>query len=400
MNPATSRSDVRPLSDVTVVDLTQVMAGPYATMLLGDMGAEVVKIEAIGRGDRSRNSPPRPEYFDTMNRNKRSVALDLKSEEGQAVAESLLAEADVFVENTKPGRAAKFNLAYEDVREVNPNIVYCSITGFGSDSPYAGVPAYDMVVQAMSGIMSMTGEPDGPPLWSGLPSGDLAAAMYAVQSVLLALYARDTGQIDGEWIEVPMLDAAVSWLGPRAGHTFGTGEPFPRLGTQHLISAPFGVFQCADEPIVVAAGTNSLWYDLCAALDRPDLAAREDLDSRDGRAANVDELREELESTLAERPAEEWISRLHAAEVPAGPIHDTETVWEDDHVKRRGLRVEMEREDREDAVVIDNPIHFQHILSGPHRAPPDLAADTDDVLAELGYSDAEIGRLREDGVVD
>jgi crotonobetainyl-CoA:carnitine CoA-transferase CaiB-like acyl-CoA transferase len=400
MNPATSRSGVRPLSDVTVVDLTQVMAGPFATMLLGDMGADVVKIEAIGRGDRSRNSPPRQEYFDTMNRNKRSVALDLKSEEGQAVAASPLEAADVFIENTKPGRAAKFNLAYEDVREVNDEIIYCSITGFGSDSPYAGVPAYDMVIQAMSGIMSMTGEADGPPLWSGLPSGDLAAAMYAVQSVLLALYARDTGQIDGEWIEVPMLDAAISWLGPRAGHTFGTGEPFPRLGTQHLISAPFGVFQCADEPIVIAAGTNSLWYDLCAALDRPDLAAREDLDSRDGRADNVAELREELERTLSEATADEWVARLHDREVPAGPINDTKTVWEDDHVEGRGLRLSMEREGRPDAEVIDAPIHFEHILSGPQRPPPDLAEHTDDVLAELGYTSEEVDRLRDAGVVD
>jgi len=400
MNPATSRSGVRPLSDVTVVDLTQVMAGPFATMLLGDMGADIVKIEAIGRGDRSRNSPPRQEYFDTMNRNKRSIALDLKSDEGQAVAASLIDAADVFIENTKPGRATKFNLAYEDVREINPNIVYCSITGFGSDSPYAGVPAYDMVIQAMSGVMSMTGESDGPPLWSGLPSGDLAAAMYAVQSVLLALYARDTGQIDGEWIEVPMLDAAISWLGPRAGHTFGTGEPFPRLGTQHLISAPFGVFQCADDPIVIAAGTNSLWYDLCAALDRPDLAAREDLDSRDGRADNVDELREELERTLGEATADEWIARLHEKEVPAGPINDTKTVWEDDHVEKRGLRVSMEREGRPDAEVIDAPIHFEHILSGPQRPPPDLAEHTDDVLADLGYTAEEVARLREDGVVE
>ena len=395
-----TQSGALPLSDITVVDLTQVMAGPFATMLLGDMGADIVKIEAIGRGDRSRNSPPRPEYFHTMNRNKRSIALDLKSEEGQAVAASLVEAADVFIENTKPGRAAKFNLAYEDVREINPNIVYCSITGFGSDSPYAGVPAYDMVIQAMSGIMSMTGEPDGPPLWSGLPSGDVAAAMYAVQSVLLALYARDTGQIEGEWIEVPMLDAAISWLGPRAGHTFGTGEPFPRLGTQHLISAPFGVFQCADDPIVIAAGTNSLWYDLCAALDRPDVAARGDLDSRDGRADNVDELREEIEKTLAGATAEEWISRLHAREVPAGPIHDTKTVWEDEHMKRRGLRVEMEREGREAAEVIDAPVHFERILSGPQRPPPDLAEHTDEVLSELGYSDEEIDRLRERDVVD
>ena len=400
MNPVTSHSSIEPLSDITVIDLTQVVAGPFATMTFGDMGADVIKIEAIGRGDRARNSPPHPEYFDTVNRNKRSIALDLKSEEGQAIAHSLLADADVFIESTKSGRMERFNLAYEDVRELNPEIIYCSISGFGSESPYENVPAYDMLIQAMSGIMSLNGEEGGPPLWSALPSGDLAASMYTVQSVLLALYAREKGQIHGEWIEVPMLDAAISWLVPRAGHTFGFDEPFPRLGTHHIISAPFGVFECDDERIVIAAGTNSLWHDLCMALDRPDLIEREEFQTRAQRSEHVDLLQSELESTLTEHSADYWIPRLHDNEVPAGPINDTQTVWEDRHVTQRELRVEMERDGRENADVIDHPVHFRTLATSLRIPPEELGESTDDILSKLEYTSEEIDRLRNQGIVD
>ncbi|WP_159899910.1 CaiB/BaiF CoA transferase family protein [Salinirussus salinus] len=389
-----------PLSDVTVVDLTQVIAGPFATMLLGDLGAEVVKIEAIGRGDRAREFSPYPEYFDTINRNKHSVALDLKSEEGQEVARTLLEDADVFVESMKPGRVENFGLSYEDVREINPEVVYCSISGFGRDSPYEDVPAWDMVVQAMSGIMSITGTEETPPLWSGLPSGDLAAATYTVQSVLAALYARETGQIEGEWVEVPMFDAAISWLCARAGYTWGTGEPFPRFGTYHPSAAPFGVFEAADGSLVIAASTDSLWEALCAELGREDLLTDERFDHRDRRVEHTDQLGDELEESLAEATVEEWVGRLHDAGVPAGPIHDTESVWEDDHVTQRGLKVTAERDERQDAQVIDHPIHFRNLATSLRVPPQELGESTDDVLAAHGYSDEEVERLREQGVVD
>jgi crotonobetainyl-CoA:carnitine CoA-transferase CaiB-like acyl-CoA transferase len=400
MNPVVSESDVSPLSDITVIDITQVAAGPFATMTLGDMGAEIIKIEAVGRGDRSRDNPPRPEYFDTLNRNKRSITLDLKTDEGQTIANSLIEDADVFIESMKPGRAEKFNLDQETVRSYNDGIIYCSINGFGSESPYENVPAYDMVIQAMSGIMSLNGEQDGPPLWSGLASGDIAAAMYTVQSVLLALYARERGVITGEWIEVPMLDAAISWIVPRAGHTFGYDEPFPRLGTQHAISAPFGVFECDTDRIVIAAGTDSLWEDLCVAIDRTDLLEREGFQTADRRVENVDELQEELESTLSDHSAEHWIPKLHDHQVPAGPIYDTKTVWQDKHVKQRGLHVEMERPGRDNADVIDHPVHFQEILSTPRSPPEELGESTEAILSELNYSPEEIKDLREMNIVD
>jgi crotonobetainyl-CoA:carnitine CoA-transferase CaiB-like acyl-CoA transferase len=399
MNPATTTGPL-PLSDVTVVDLTQVLAGPFATMTLGDLGATVIKVEAVGRGDRSRSLEPIPEYFDTINRNKRSVAIDLRTEAGQGIVHDLLAEADVLVESMKPGRPEKFNLAYEDVVETNPAIVYCSIKGFGAGSPYENLPAWDMLVQAMSGIMNLNAAEEGPPLWSGLASGDLAGGMYAAQSVLAALYARSEGRIESEWIEVPMLDAAVSWLCSRAGYTFGFDEPFPRGGTHHPSIAPFGVFEPADGYMVVAAGTDSLFEDLCAALDRPDLLTDERFERFEGRIEHRDALVEILNDAFGERTRAEWIERLHAHDVPAGRINDTKTVWEDDHVRQRGLRRTMPREDRQDAEVIDHPVHFRHLVASLRTAPETLGESTDDLLAECGYTPEERARLREQGVVE
>ncbi|MFC7157103.1 CaiB/BaiF CoA transferase family protein [Halomarina halobia] len=395
-----SENGVLPLSDVTVVDLTQVVAGPFATMGLGDLGAEVIKIEAVGRGDRSRSIQPKPAYFDTVNRNKYSVAIDLKSDAGREAARRLVADADVFIESTKPGRAAAFGLDYDAVAELNPGIIYCSISGFGRNSPYEDLPAWDMLIQGMSGIMSITGEEGGEPLWSGLPSGDLIAGSYASQSVLAALYARERGDIDGEWIEVPMFDAAVTWLTARAGYTFGYGEPFPRLGTHHPSIVPFGKYDCSDSSIVIAAGTPDFWRGFCRALDRPDLLEDGRFATMDDRVRNRGELDDVIEPVLKSRPSDYWIDRLHEEGVPAGPIYDTRTVWEDEHVKRRGLHQVMEREDREDADVIDQPVHFAELDTRLEIAPQRLGESTDAVLRRHGYSADELARLREAGVIE
>lgn len=389
----------RPLDGVTVVELGQVVAGPFATMTLGDLGAEIVKIEPPGRGDLARSVEPAPEYFDTVNRNKRSVAIDLKSDDGQAVALDLLSEADAFVENTKPGRIETFGLDLESVRAVNPEIVYCTITGFGAGSPYEDVPAFDMIIQAMSGIMGLTGRDGEPPLWSGLPSGDLAASMYAVQSVIAALYAREAGVIDGEYVEVPMLDAAITWLCSRAAYTFRHDEPRPR-SERHTGMAPFGPFECADGRIVIAAGTDSLWEELCAAIDRPDLADDDRFGSIPDRLDNRSALIDELETTLSGGSREHWLDRLHEHQLPAAPIYDTDEVWEDDHVRRRGLRTTMRRPDGSDAEVIAPPARFERLTADCRDPPPALGDGTDAILSEIGYDDAEIDRLRSDGTIE
>jgi crotonobetainyl-CoA:carnitine CoA-transferase CaiB-like acyl-CoA transferase len=389
-----------PLEDVTIVDITQVLAGPFSTMVLGDMGADIIKIEPPGRGDRGRSIRPSPEYFDSVNRNKRSVTVDLKSERGQEVIKRLVTDADVLIESMKPGRMDNFGLGYADLEPENPDLVYCSITGFGTGSPYETLGAWDMIIQAMSGAMSMTGEADGPPVWSGLPSGDLIAGMYTVQSVLAALLARETGEISGEWIEVPMLDTAISWLTIRAGYTFGTGEPFPRTGTQHPSIAPFGVFECRDEPLVIAAGTDSLWSELCDALGRGELVDDSRFESLDARVSNREELRSTLGETLSKRSRSEWLDVLHDHGVPAGPIYDTKSVWGDDHVQWRQLHKTMDREDREDADVIDHPVHFSNLVTELATVPETLGESTEDVLREYGYSTEDIRELRRAGVID
>jgi formyl-CoA transferase len=395
----TNPRDARPLEGVTIVDVTQVIAGPFATMNFGDLGADVVKIEAVGRGDRSRSIDPVPEYFDSVNRNKRSIEVDLKSDGGREIVTRLARQADVFVESAKPGRMEAFDLSYDRLSAENPELIYCSISGFGRDSPYEELPAWDTLVQAMAGIMSITGEEGGPPLWSGLPSGDLITSMYTTQSVLAALYARERGVIEGEWIEVPMLDAAVSWLSARAGHTFGTGEPFPRLGTRHPTISPFGVYSCADEDIVIAAGTDSLWRDLCEVLGLEALLEDERFETPSARAEHHGLLKDEIEAVLTDGSAEEWIDALQGANIPAGPIHDTRSVWEDEHVKKRGLRRTLERDGRDDAEVIDHPIHFSSLATELSRPPEELGESTAEVLEELGYEDDEIERFREEDVV-
>ncbi len=390
----------QPLAGIRVVDLTQVVAGPFVTMVLGDLGADIIKIEAPGRGDRARGFQPQPAYYDAINRHKQSITIDLKSEQGQTVARDLLADADVFVENTKPGRIDRFGLDYPSIHSVNPELIYCSITGFGHDSPYEDLPAWDLLIQAMSGIMSIQGTEDGPPIWSGLPIGDLAAAQYAIGSILAALFARERGQIDTEWIEVPMLDAAISLLCVRAGYTFGTGDPFPRTGLYNSVAAPFGVFTAADGTFVIAAGTDSLWERLTRALDRPDLLEDARFTSNDARVANRQALRETLNDTLETKPINHWIPRLHDEGVPAGPIYDTKTVWEDKHVRQRNLHQQLSRPNQPDADVIDHPVHFTELTTQLGNPPEALGESTDDVLHAHGYSSEEIATLRETGVID
>lgn len=388
-----------PLDGITVVDLTQVLAGPHATMLLGDLGAEVIKIEAVGRGDRARSIEPSPQYFDTVNRNKKSIELDLKSNQGQNIALDLLESADVFVESTKSGRTEAYGLTYADVKKANDKIIYCTINGFGSDSPYKDLPAWDFLIQAMSGIMGMTGKEDTPPIWSGLPSGDLAAAMYAVQSIITSLYAQEIGKIDSEHITVPMMDSAVSWLSIRAGHTFGTGEPFPRNGVRHPSAAPFGVYNSKEGRFAIAAGTDSLWKDLCTTIERTDLLDDDRFSDMQARVENRDELVEELSSTFKEKPTDFWVEKLQSEHVPAGPIHDTKTVWDDEHVKRHELKQELSREGLGDATVIDNPVDYNTLSTEIEHPPERLGESTESVLSSLGYTGDEIASLRSDGII-
>jgi len=379
-----------PLDGITVLDVTQVVSGPFASMLLADLGAEVIKIERPDGGDIGRTNPPhvdgRSAYFAAVNRNKRSVALDLKEPAGQAAVLALAEEADVLVENHPPGRMERFGLDWASVRERTPELVYCSISGFGREGPYRELTALDVVVQAMSGITSVTGPSGGLPYRAGIPIGDIAGSMYAVQGILLALYDRARGG-GGEHVDVSMLDGAISWLTVRAGYTFGTGDPHPRTGNELTEYVPYGVFEAADAPLAIAVVADHQWARLCEAIDRPALAGDDRFETAPARRANREELQSLLGAVLAERTASEWFDRMAAAGVPAAPVHDTASVWDDEHVRSRDLLADVEGDPFE---AIRYPVRFDGLGTSVRRGTPRLGEDTRTALERAGYDDEEI----------
>ncbi|WP_254525843.1 CaiB/BaiF CoA transferase family protein [Natrinema caseinilyticum] len=391
------------LNGIDVVDLTQMVSGPVATMHLGDMGADVVKIERPETGDISRGLPPfvdgTSSQFVALNRNKRSVEVDLRSDRGQDLVLELLEEADVFVENYKAGTVDEFGLDYDTVAARNPDLVYCSIKGFASDSIYEDNPAYDMVAQAMSGTMSINGQPDGPPTYTSTPISDIAASMYAVQAITGALYDRDVNDASGEYIEVSMLNCIMSWLGIRATASGVKDEPYPRVGNRHSAVAPYKVYETADSYVVVAVASQGLWPKFCRAIDREDLIADPRFETSADRSANMDALYDITDDIMRQKTTAEWFDILQEHGVPSGPVRNTIEALEDEYTGQQGLVQELSTDDCDDTVpVIRYPVDFG-TFEAPVTDPRPLGADTYRSLRELGYDDAEIESLRELGVV-
>lgn len=396
-----NRCNMKALDDIAVLDVTQVLSGPFASMMLADLGADVVKIENPTGGDIGRSNPPYvggfSAYFSILNRNKESLALDLTCDEGRELFLELAANADVIVENYTPGRMRKFGIDYETVREHNEDIVYCSITGFGQSGPYADYPALDVVVQAMSGNMSITGPPTGEPYRSGIPIADIAGSMYAVQSVVSALYHRtQTGE--GQRIDVSMLDGLLSWLTVRAGYTFGTGDPYPRMGNELEEFVPYGIFETNDSHIAIVAASKHHWEGLCEALGRLDWLEKTEFKTIDDRRENREQLRSALEYELQHRTSAEWFEVFADHEVPAGPVYDTKEVWEDDHVKYRNLLKSISVGDQS-LDVLTHPVEFSAFDSEIDADIPELGEDTEWVLKGIGYSEADIASLRSRGTI-
>ncbi len=381
-----------PLDDVTVLDVTQMVSGPLSSMVLADLGAEVLKVERPG-GELGRSNPPftdgRSEYFSAVNRNKKSVALDLKSDDGREAFLALAADADVVMENNPTGRMQRFGLGYETVRERNPEVIYCSITGFGQTGPYADRPALDIVAQAMSGVMSITGPSEGDPYRAGVPIGDIAASMYAVQGVLLALLGRERGG-GGEYIDVSMLDCLQSWLTVRAGYTFGTGEPYPRTGNALAEFVPYGTFEASDGHLAVVVVADHQWDRLCAAIDRPDLGADPALETAAGRREHRERVESELAETFAAAPVAEWFDRLADADVPVAPVYDTLETWDDEHVRHRGLRTEVAGAD-----AIRHPVKYGSAEPSIRRGVPSVGEHTREALEAAGVDAERITALLE-----
>lgn len=389
-----------PLEDVKILDVTQVVAGSFASMMLADLGAQVTKIERPDKGEIGRSNPPfvndRSAYFMSVNRNKESVSLDLSSPDGQEAFMKLAQEADVIIENLKPGSMDKFGLDYESVATQSEQIIYCSISGFGKTSPHADLPALDIVAQGFSGNMSITGPEGGKPYRAGIPIGDIAGSMYAAQSVLAALYHRERTE-EGQFIDVSMVDGLMSWLTVRAGYSFATEKAYPRMGNKLDEFIPYGVFETKDSYIGIAAVQDNHWYNLCEGIERPELATDERFETTEQRRENREELEAILEGVFKERTTDNWFDRL-AEKLPTTPINDTSEVWETEHVKERDMLTKMEI-DGDEHPLISPPVNFSQTPTGIRQNPPKLGEHTEKKLREIGYDDEEITKLREKGVI-
>ena len=398
------------LSHVRVLDLSRVLAGPWASQLLADLGAEVVKIERPGAGDETRGwGPPwlttpdgvetrESAYFACTNRGKKSVTVDLSRPDGQAIVRRLAARSDVLLENFKVGSLSRLGLGWEDLSPLNPRLVYCSITGFGQSGPYKDRPGYDFVVQAMGGLMSVTGQPDGEPMKAGVAMTDILTGMYVATAVLGALAHRErTGE--GQRVDLALLDVQVATLANLAENYLVTGRPPDRHGNAHASIVPYQSFATQDGYLVVAVGNDRQFTRLCEVGGRPELAADPRFATNAARVENRAVLVPILQALLADRPTQDWVGVLEGAGVPCGPINDLAQVFEDPHVRSRGLRVEVPHPLAGSVPVVASPMRLSR-TPVRHGTPPLLGEHTREVLGDvLGMSEAEIEALRREKVI-
>jgi CoA:oxalate CoA-transferase len=384
-----------PFSGLLVVDLTRVLAGPYCAMMLGDMGARVIKIEPPVKGDDSRHYGPyltaqsgavKSGYFISVNRGKQSIALDLKAPADRAVFEALLARADVVIENYRGGTMEKLGYGYDALKEKHPRLIYAAVSGFGHTGPYAKRPAYDMIAQAMGGVMSLTGHPGGPPTRVGTSTGDITAALFATIGIATALYDRErTGR--GQKVDVAMLDSQVAVLENAITRYVATGEVPGKLGSRHPSIAPFAAFATKDGHIAIAAGNDDLWARVCKVLDREELVADARFRTNPSRVAHVEAMAVEMERALSARPSKDWLAALEEAGVPCGPLNDVADVMADPQVLARNMIVQSLDPDLGPIRMQGNPVKLSaHEDATTRGAAPDLDADRAAILKELGLA--------------
>ena len=401
-----------PLAGVRVLELSRILAGPWAGQLLADFGAEVIKVERPGGGDDTRGwGPPwlrdddghetgESAYFLAANRGKRSVAINLADPCGQQLVRDLAARSDVLIENFRVGGLARYGLDWASLRHHHPGLVYCSITGFGQDGPRAHQAGYDAAIQAMGGLMSITGEPDGGPQKVGVAVADLMAGMYAASAIQAALlHARHSGS--GQHIDLSLLDTQVAWLANQATNYLVGGQVPRRQGTAHPNIVPYQAFACADGYLMLAVGNDAQFERFACIAGHPEWAEDQRFRRNRDRVAHRLELISLIESVMADRPVTDWIDELAAAGIPASPINDLAAVFEDDQVCHRGMVRRMDHPQRTDLPLVANPVRFSATPVEYRHAPPVLGADTRTVLSEcLGLDAEHISALERDGVVE
>ena len=383
-----------PLQAMRVLDVCQVMAGPFCCMLLADLGADVIKVEPPDGGDQARRAMGFKLKGDdslgflNMNRNKRSITLDLKSEAGRKVFLRLAETADVIVENYRPGAMKKLGVDYEAVRAVNPAIIYASISGFGQTGPWAGRPGFDLIAQGASGIISVTGDPAGAPARAGVPVTDIGCSLFTLYAILAAYIGR---QVDGlgQYIDASLYEAGIAFAIWDISEYWGTGRVPGRLGTANRMAAPYEAVRAKDGYFVIGANNDRLWLRLCEAIERPDLAANPKYKTNAGRLANRAALAHDLEATFVTRNRDDWVSLLLAAGVPAGPISDYAEVFGSDHAKAREMKMTIAHPVEGAIPNIGFPVKLKGTPQQLRRPPPLLGEHNDEIFAELGIVDSE-----------
>jgi crotonobetainyl-CoA:carnitine CoA-transferase CaiB-like acyl-CoA transferase len=400
-----------PLSHIKVLDLSRVLAGPWAGQNLADLGAEVIKVERPKVGDDSRAfGPPWVKdrdgrdtkdsaYFTSANRGKKSITVNISSPAGQEIVRSLASGSDVLIENYKFGDLSRYGLGYDDLKALNPRLIYCSVTGFGQTGPYRERPGYDFMIQGMGGMMSVTGEPQGEPMRAGVPVADIITGMYASIAICAALAHRaHTGK--GQHLDLALLDSQIALLAYQNTNYFATGKPPARIGNLHPNIVPYQPFRTADGEVIIACGNDNLYRKFCEAAGCAELASDARFATNGKRVENRAELMRLLQGIFTKRSTREWLELLEAAGVPNGPINDVAQVFEEPQVKARGVRVELEHPVAGKLPTVASPMRFSATPLEHKLAPPLLGQHTEEILRErLGKSAAQITALRAEGVV-
>jgi len=404
-----------PLSHIRVLDLSRVLAGPWAGQNLADLGAEVIKVERPKFGDDSRTYGPPwikdkegrdtkdSAYFTSANRGKKSITLNISKSEGQELVRELVRSCDVLIENYKFGDLARYGLSYDDLKQINPRLIYCSVTGFGQTGPYREHPGYDFMIQGMGGMMSVTGEPDsapgGGPQRAGVPVADIITGMYATIAVCAAIAHRAETGI-GQHLDLALLDSQIALLAYQNTNYFATGNPPKRIGNLHPNIVPYQPFKTADGDVILACGNDNLFRKFCEAAGCMELADDPRFAGNGKRVENRAELTRLLQTVFAQRTTRVWVDLLEAAGVPNGPINDVAQVFEEPQVKARGIKVELEHPVAGKLPTVASPMRFSATPVEYKLAPPVLGQHTDEILRDLlQLDDAAIAKLKADGTV-